>query len=182
MGAQARAGTPLRTSPLPPPPPPHRSLGARELLAACAPTSQPGSPLTAFPCHIAPHSRRSFGEAAPELLAAYRMPPLIPHVLLTSPAALPRRSFGETAPELLAAYRVPPLFAHDLFAALRYARDEYRWLVAGPPRSGASWHVDPAATSAWNTSLVGEWVVCVCLPHRTKPPYKLFRVNPKPLP
>ncbi|GAB4817095.1 hypothetical protein N2152v2_004141 [Parachlorella kessleri] len=64
--------------------------------------------------------------------------------------------FGETAPELLSAYSVPSAFRWDLFSWAGYARDEFRWLVAGPPRSGASWHVDPAATSAWNTSLVGR--------------------------
>jgi hypothetical protein len=31
----------------------------------------------------------------------------------------------------------------------------FRWLVVGPARSGASWHVDPSATSAWNTLLSG---------------------------
>ena len=35
-------------------------------------------------------------------------------------------------------------------------RPRYRWLIVGPERSGASWHVDPALTSAWNTLLFGR--------------------------
>ncbi|KAG0480342.1 hypothetical protein HPP92_011200 [Vanilla planifolia] len=32
----------------------------------------------------------------------------------------------------------------------------FRWLIIGPERSGASWHVDPGLTSAWNTLLCGR--------------------------
>ncbi|KAF4368421.1 hypothetical protein F8388_015785 [Cannabis sativa] len=35
-------------------------------------------------------------------------------------------------------------------------RPPFRWLIIGPERSGASWHVDPALTSAWNTLLCGR--------------------------
>ncbi|KAL4448536.1 hypothetical protein ABPG75_005755 [Micractinium tetrahymenae] len=65
-------------------------------------------------------------------------------------------SFAEAVPELARQYAVPCVFRHDLFACLEYKREDYRWLVAGPARSGASWHVDPSATSAWNTLLSGR--------------------------
>ncbi|KAM7516848.1 hypothetical protein LguiA_006431 [Lonicera macranthoides] len=65
--------------------------------------------------------------------------------------------FGEVAPDLLKDYSVPNLFKEDFFDVLdRDQRPAYRWLIIGPERSGASWHVDPALTSAWNTLLCGH--------------------------
>ncbi|KAE9603865.1 putative transcription factor & chromatin remodeling &Metalloenzymes JmjC family [Lupinus albus] len=65
--------------------------------------------------------------------------------------------FGEVAPSLLKDYSVPHLFQEDYFDILDIdKRPSYRWLIIGPQRSGASWHVDPALTSAWNTLLSGR--------------------------
>ncbi|XP_038717903.1 F-box protein At1g78280 isoform X2 [Tripterygium wilfordii] len=65
--------------------------------------------------------------------------------------------FGEAAPDLLKDYSVPHLFQEDLFDVLdKDQRPPFRWLIIGPERSGASWHVDPALTSAWNTLLSGR--------------------------
>ncbi|WVZ57166.1 hypothetical protein U9M48_007585 [Paspalum notatum var. saurae] len=65
--------------------------------------------------------------------------------------------FGESAPALLEDYSVPHLFQEDFFDILEYdQRPAYRWLIIGPERSGASWHVDPGLTSAWNTLLCGR--------------------------
>ncbi|CAM8946221.1 unnamed protein product [Rhodiola kirilowii] len=65
--------------------------------------------------------------------------------------------FGEVAPDLLNDYSVPRLFKEDFFEVLnKEDRPAFRWLIIGPERSGASWHVDPALTSAWNTLLCGR--------------------------
>ena len=65
--------------------------------------------------------------------------------------------FGESTPALLEDYRVPHLFQEDLFGVLDYEqRPAFRWLIIGPERSGAAWHVDPGLTSAWNTLLCGR--------------------------
>lgn len=64
--------------------------------------------------------------------------------------------FGESAPDLLEDYRIPHLFQEDFFDVLDDQRPPFRWLIIGPARSGASWHVDPALTSAWNTLLSGR--------------------------
>ncbi|XP_008804772.2 F-box protein At1g78280 [Phoenix dactylifera] len=65
--------------------------------------------------------------------------------------------FGEAAPALLEDYNVPHLFQEDFFDVLDHdQRPSFRWLIIGPERSGASWHVDPALTSAWNTLLSGR--------------------------
>lgn len=53
-------------------------------------------------------------------------------------------------------YEPPAPFSDDLLAhAPRSRRPPFRWLVAGPARSGSAPHLDPLATSAWNALLAG---------------------------
>lgn len=52
---------------------------------------------------------------------------------------------------------MPHIFQEDYFDVLDIdQRPPYRWFIIGPERSGASWHVDPGLTSAWNTLLYGR--------------------------
>ncbi len=70
--------------------------------------------------------------------------------------------FGEHVPALAERdYSVPPHFADDLFRVLGAARPNHRWLIAGPVRSGSSFHIDPNATSAWNAVITGakKWIL-----------------------
>lgn len=69
--------------------------------------------------------------------------------------------FGEKAPQLAADYEVPVYFREDLFSILGEERPDYRWLIAGPARSGSSFHIDPNSTSAWNAVVRGakKWVM-----------------------
>lgn len=71
-------------------------------------------------------------------------------------------SFASKAPSLAAEYTVPEFFAEDMFRVLgENYRPDYRWLIAGPARSGSSFHKDPNATAAWNAVVFGEkkWVL-----------------------
>jgi len=50
--------------------------------------------------------------------------------------------FAKAAPELVREYAVPHWFAgpgRDLFELLGDARPDYRWLIAGAPKSGSKW-------------------------------------------
>ena len=67
-------------------------------------------------------------------------------------------TFGndELGKKILEDYEPPPHFAGDLneLAPARH-RAPYRWFLYGPKRSGSSVHIDPLATSAWNTLISG---------------------------
>ena len=59
------------------------------------------------------------------------------------------------APSLLNDYNIPSIYTHDLFKNV-LNRPPFKWLIIGPAKSGASWHVDPLMTSAWNTLVFGK--------------------------
>ncbi|KAG2497828.1 hypothetical protein HYH03_004098 [Edaphochlamys debaryana] len=77
--------------------------------------------------------------------------------------------FAEAAPGIRQMYDVPHVFAEDYMDCLRGVRPPYRWLVLGPARAGASWHVDPSLTSAWNSLLSGRKRWALYPPHRPPP-------------
>ena len=61
-------------------------------------------------------------------------------------------------------YSVPEFFRdeNDLFSVLgSERRPDYRWLIAGPARSGSSFHIDPNGTNAWNAVISGrkKWIM-----------------------
>ena len=63
---------------------------------------------------------------------------------------------------MLGDFTPPPYFTDDLFHLVgEQKRPPYRWVAIGPERSGSSLHIDPLATSAWNTLLMGvkRWVM-----------------------
>ena len=83
------------------------------------------------------------------------------------PLYLFERQFLKNVPQLANDFSIPVYFdssttpGTDLFRVLGdTARPDYRWLVAGPKRSGSIFHIDPNQTNAWNVSITGrkKWI------------------------
>jgi hypothetical protein len=92
-----------------------------------------------------------------------------------SPLYIFDSTFADREPSLGAGYKPPEFFPEDLMASMdKRLRPNYRWIVAGPARSGASWHVDPYGTSAWNALLQGRKRWALYPPHVIPPGISLF--------
>lgn len=87
-----------------------------------------------------------------------------------APLYLFERDFASSSAALDKDYSIPSYFSFesaelghgtDLFRLLGdKGRPDYRWLIAGPARSGSIFHVDPNQTNAWNVSIKGrkKWI------------------------
>jgi len=70
---------------------------------------------------------------------------------------------------LLTEFSVPSYFPDDLFGLVgERRRPPYRWFLLGPQRSGTCVHIDPLATSAWNTLISGRKYWAIFPPHVSK--------------
>eukprot|EP01038_Epipyxis_sp_PR26KG_P016155 gene16155-21960_t len=102
-------------------------------------------------------------------------------IIEEAPLYLFERHFSHYAPQLELDYSIPKYFrpgpiedieqnnnnnnlCHnrtDLFNVFgAQHRPDYRWLIAGPARSGSIFHIDPNQTNAWNVCIKGrkKWI------------------------
>ena len=89
-----------------------------------------------------------------------------------SPLYMFDKDFGIYLPFLLKAYKIP-MFVKEDYLSLLDKRPPFRWIVMGPMRTGASWHVDPPGTTAWNTLIIGRKLWALYPPDREPPKSEL---------
>ena len=87
------------------------------------------------------------------------------------PLYLFERNFVQLAPLLANAYQTPSAIPDDLFQVLGNTeyRPDHTWLIAGPKKSGSTFHKDPNAASAWNACTRGLKAWIFYPPHTTPP-------------
>ena len=85
-----------------------------------------------------------------------------------NPLYLFDKDFGTHMPFLLKGYKIPEFVKEDYLSLLEN-RPAYRWIVMGPMRTGASWHIDPPGTTAWNTLIGGRKLWALYPPGREPP-------------
>lgn len=85
------------------------------------------------------------------------------------------RKFEKLVPDLLSEYSSPRCIVdNDLLSLLDMKlRPTLRWVVIGPARSGATFHIDPLETSAWNALYEGRKRWALYPPDRD-PPGSIF--------
>lgn len=72
---------------------------------------------------------------------------------------------GSPMTDISRLYEAPSIFKNDTFKLFQQGkvrcRPDHRWLIAGPARSGSTFHKDPNQTSAWNALLSGMklWIM-----------------------
>lgn len=112
---------------------------------------------------------RNFAKIAPGLLGDYEIPK---YFRASTRAAAVKDTNTADADSYAYRNRSIPLdhqalknneltYETDLFKVLgETARPDYRWLVAGPARSGSLFHIDPNNTNAWNLCIRGrkKWI------------------------
>eukprot|EP00835_Amoeboradix_gromovi_P002631 NODE_153_length_16933_cov_0.442141.p2 type:complete len:419 gc:universal NODE_153_length_16933_cov_0.442141:13127-14383(+) len=85
-----------------------------------------------------------------------------------SPIYLFDKNFTNTVPVLADDFDSPKYFIDDLFQYLPNRPDNL-WIIAGPERSGSTWHKDPNQTSAWNATITGKKLWIFMPPNKTPP-------------
>ena len=118
-------------------------------------------------------------KAGPRLISSLSFAEYTQHMahLDESPLYIFDPRFAETFSVLREDYEIPKYFKgkdRDLLELLGpESRPDFRWIIAGAPKSGSKWHVDPNCTHAWNASLKGKkkWVM---LPPWGPPPPGVF--------
>ena len=78
------------------------------------------------------------------------------------------KHFKSTVPSLANDFKVPDYFKDDYFSYLNN-RPDYCWLIAGPERSGSTFHKDPNMTSAWNATIRGRKLWIMTPPNKIPP-------------